>query len=191
MKLLPEDRNIRVLAICAGSAAVMLGAAYAAVPLYNLFCAVTGYGGTTQVASAAPGVVLDRVMTIRFDASREAGFPWDFEPVQRSMRVQIGETAIAWYRATNRADRAVTAVATYNVTPFKAAFWFNKIECFCFVEQTLQPGESIDMPVLFFVDPAIAGNDRMNDVNTMTLSYTFFEAASQTATATGRRDAVR
>lgn len=190
MKLLPENRNTRVMAICGLVAVSMVGAAYASVPLYDLFCRVTGYGGTTQVAQYNDeSRILDRTVEIRFDASREAGFPWTFEPVQRSMTVRLGETQIAFYRATNNSDRAVTGTATYNVTPYKAAPFFSKLECFCFTEQTLQPGESIEMPVLFFVDAEMDEDDRYDDVRTITLSYTFFESQADVAGAASRRDA--
>lgn len=190
MKLLPENRNTRVMAICAGVAVAMVGAAYASVPLYDLFCRVTGYGGTTQVAQYNDETrILDRTVEVRFDASRENGFPWTFEPVQRSMTVRLGETAIAYYRATNNSDRAITGTATYNVTPYKAAPFFSKLECFCFTEQTLQPGESIEMPVLFFVDAEMDAESRYDDVTTITLSYTFFESQSEVAGAAVGRDA--
>ncbi|MEE2566010.1 cytochrome c oxidase assembly protein [Hyphobacterium marinum] len=190
MKWLPENRNTRVLAICASVAVAMVGAAYASVPLYNLFCRVTGYGGTTQVAQYNDETrILDRTVEVRFDASRENGFPWTFEPVQRSMTVRLGETAIAYYRATNNSDRAITGTATYNVTPYKAAPFFSKLECFCFTEQTLQPGESIEMPVLFFVDAEMDAESRYDDVTTITLSYTFFESQAEVAGAAVGRDA--
>lgn len=179
MRLLPRDRNLKVLTICAMTAAGMVGAAYAAVPLYDLFCRVTGYGGTTQVAQYDSGQIIDRTVTVRFDASMARGMPWTFEPLQRAMDVKVGETVLAFYRATNTSDRPVTGVATYNVTPFKVAPYFSKLECFCFTEQTLQPGESMDMPVLFFVDPLMDGEDNLDDVRTITLSYTFWEAGRE------------
>lgn len=171
-----RDQNARV-ALFAGIAAIaMVGAAFASVPLYSLFCQVTGYGGTTQVALGAAGEVLDREVTILFDANTGRGLPWEFEPVQRSLTLNVGESGLAYYRATNVSDRRVTGMATYNVAPYKAAPYFSKIECFCFTEQTLEPGESIEMPVLFFVDPLIAGERNLDDVHTITLSYTFFES---------------
>lgn len=171
----PLSRNARVAGLAALTAVVMVGAAYAAVPLYSLFCQVTGYGGTTQVAIGEAGVILDREVTVRFDANTGRGLPWEFVPVQRSMTVRIGESALAYYRATNLSDRTLTGMATYNVAPFKVAPYFSKIECFCFTEQVLEPGESIDMPVLFFIDPLLDEERRMDDVTTLTLSYTFFE----------------
>ena len=189
MKRWFQNKNTRLLATLSGVAIAMVGAAYAAVPLYNLFCQVTGYGGTTQVADTASDRVLERTVEVRFNASTERGFPWTFEPLQTSMTVRVGETSLAFYRATNTSDRPVTGMATYNVTPFKSAPYFSKLECFCFTEQTLQPGESIEMPVLFFVDPLIDEERRMDDVRTITLSYTFFEQADGAASATGRREA--
>ncbi len=184
-----QNRNSRLLVILGGVAVSMVGAAYAAVPLYNLFCQVTGYGGTTQTADVAANEILDRTVEVRFDASMERGLPWTFEPVEPSMTVRIGETALAFYRATNNSSVPVTGMASYNVTPFKAAPYFSKLECFCFTEQTLQPGESVEMPVLFFVDPLIDDSRRMDDVHTITLSYTFFEQDADDQGATGRRDA--
>jgi len=190
MKLWPDNPNNRILTICGLVAVSMVGAAYASVPLYNLFCRVTGYGGTTQIAQYNDEAsILARTVEVRFDASREAGLPWTFEPVERSMTVRLGETALAFYRATNNSDRPITGTATYNVTPYKAAPYFSKLECFCFTEQTLQPGESIEMPVLFFVDSLMDEESRADDVATITLSYTFFEAETDVAGATTGRDA--
>ncbi|MEO1039346.1 MAG: cytochrome c oxidase assembly protein [Pseudomonadota bacterium] len=173
------DKNARVFAICFSIAGGMVGAAYAAVPLYDLFCRVTGYGGTTQVAQYEPGQIIDRQVTVRFDASNARGFPWTFEPVQKEMTLNVGETALAFYRATNTTDQPITGVATYNVTPFKVAPYFAKLECFCFTEQTLQPGESMDMPVIFFVDPQLDDEERLDDIRTVTLSYTFWTAGEE------------
>lgn len=183
---LPRDKNARVAVTAALGALTMVGAAYAAVPLYDLFCRVTGYGGTTQVAMGEAGQVLDREVTVFFDANTARGFGWEFEPMQRSMTVRVGESGLAYYRATNTSDVAITGIANYNVAPFKVGPYFSKIECFCFTEQTLQPGESIEMPVLFFVDPLIDEERRMDDVTALTLSYTFFEAQG---TASAQADA--
>lgn len=170
-----QNKNARV-AVFAGIAAVaMVGAAFAAVPLYSLFCQVTGYGGTTQIALGEAGQVLDREVTVLFDANTGRGIPWQFEPVQRSITLHVGESGLAYYRATNTSDRRITGVAAYNVAPYKVASYFSKIECFCFTEQTLDPGQTMDMPVLFFVDPLIAEDAYLDDVHTITLSYTFFE----------------
>lgn len=175
------DQNARVFAVCGAIVVGMVGMAYAAVPLYDLFCRVTGYGGTTQIAQYDSGQILDRELTVRFDASNARGFPWAFEPLQREMTVRVGETALAFYRATNTSDQPVTGVASYNVTPFKMGPYFSKLECFCFTEQTLQPGESMDMPVIFFVDPLMDDEDQLDDVRTMTLSYTFWRSGDDEA----------
>ena len=181
------DRNQRVFASCGLIVVSMVGMAYAAVPLYDLFCRVTGYGGTTQIAQYDSTQILDREVTVRFDASNARDFPWEFEPLQREMTVRVGETALAFYRATNTTERPVTGVASYNVSPFKVGPYFSKLECFCFTEQTLQPGQSMDMPVIFFVDPLMDEEARLDDITTMTLSYTFWEAGDEdryeTATA--------
>lgn len=160
-----------------GVAAAMVGMSYASVPLYRLFCQVTGFGGTTQVASVAPDEILDRTITVRFNADIAPGLAWSFEPVQRDMTVRIGETALAFYRARNLTDRPLTGMATFNVTPDKTGQYFNKIACFCFDQQTLEPGQVVDMPVSFFVDPKLARDRALNDVAHITLSYTFFPAA--------------
>ncbi|MCH8490472.1 MAG: cytochrome c oxidase assembly protein [Oceanicaulis sp.] len=175
------ERNARVVVICASVVAGMVGMAYAAVPIYDLFCRVTGYGGTTQVAQYDAGQIIDREVTVRFDASRARGVPVDFEPLQRSMRVRVGETALAFYRVTNTAPEPVTVVASYNVAPFKTGIYFAKLECFCFTDQTLQPGETMDMPVIFFVDPQMDEDRQLNDVQTITLSYTFWLSSDSRA----------
>lgn len=180
---LPADKNTRVALFAGFTAIAMVGAAFAAVPLYNLFCRVTGYGGTTTVAYGEAGAILDREMTILFDTNTGRNLPWDFRPSQRSMTVRVGQTALAYFTATNNSSHPVTGVATYNVAPFKAAPYFSKLECFCFTEQTLEPGETVEMPVLFFVDPLIDEEDRMDDVHTMTLSYTFFETEGDAASS--------
>ena len=157
----------------------MVGLAYASVPLYALFCQVTGFGGTTQRADAAPERQVDRVIKVRFNADVNNALPWRFKPEQRELTVKLGEMGLAAYQAANRADRATVGTALYNVTPDKAGKYFNKIECFCFTEQVLEPGQSVDMPVAFFVDPALAEDPAMEDVTTITLSYTFFRAKDE------------
>jgi cytochrome c oxidase assembly protein subunit 11 len=158
----------------------MLGLTAAAVPLYRLFCQVTGYGGTTQRAEAAPERQLERTVTVRFNADIDPDLPWSFAPEQRQMEVRLGEQSLAFYAATNRSEHPIVGQATYNITPFKAAPYFSKIACFCFDEQTLQPGEAVDMPVSFYVDPAIASDPDTRDVHTITLSYTFFLLEDET-----------
>lgn len=156
--------------------AAMVGLVAASVPLYRLFCQVTGYGGTTQVSEMTDGTILSREMTVRFNSDVNSKLSWGFKPIQRFVTVKIGEEALIFYRAVNESDETITGTATFNVTPFKAAQYFNKIECFCFTEQTLAPGEVADMPVTFFVDPEIANDKRLDEVKEITLSYTFFRA---------------
>lgn len=153
--------------------AFMAGMGWAAVPLYDLFCRVTGYGGTTSVAAAAPDTVLDHTVRIRFDASKARDMPWEFRPVERVMDVRLGETALAFYEAYNPTDRPVAGVASYNVTPYEAGRHFAKIQCFCFEFQVLQPGERMEMPVSFFVDPDMLRDLDARGIRQITLSYTF------------------
>lgn len=172
--------NGRVAAGLGGIVVLMVGLSFAAVPLYRWICQVTGFGGTTMRAEKAPGVVGDRVVTVRFNADVASnGLPWRFEAVEKHVDVRVGEERLVFYRATNTGNVPVVGQATYNVTPHKAAQYFNKIACFCFVEQELKPGESIEMPVSFFVDPAFAEDPKLRDVTTITLSYTFFRADAQ------------
>ena len=175
VKAVPRRRNAATGLVLAGIAMGMVGLAFAAVPLYSLFCQVTGYGGTSQVAVKAPGATSERMITVQFDAGVAGGMPWTFKPVQREVKVRLGEEALAFYKATNPLKRAVMGSATYNVTPHKVGPYFSKIECFCFTEQVLEGGKSIDMPVSFFVDPDIINDPNLDDVRTITLSYTFFE----------------
>ena len=151
----------------------MVGMSYAAVPLYDLFCRVTGFGGTTQIASERSNTVSDRPIKVRFDAMT-TNIDWAFQPIQRQIALKVGENALAFYRATNRASESLTGTATFNVTPLKVGAYFSKVECFCFTEQTLGPGETIEMPVAFYVDPAISDDPNLEDVKTITLSYTFY-----------------
>ncbi len=168
-------RQGRTAFMLVGVVVTMASLSFAAVPFYNWFCRVTGFGGTPSVATAAPEVVSDRVVTVRFDASRDAGLPWSFRPVQREMQVRYGETGIAYYEARNLSDRPVAGTAVYNVTPGAAGGYFSKIACFCFTQQVLQPGEVVRMPVTFFVDPAMLDDPEGRYVHTITLSYTFYE----------------
>ena len=174
-------KNTRVVVVLTSVVAGMIGLSYASVPLYRLFCQVTGYGGTTQVADSLPDTISERLVTIRFDAEVNPALPWAFKPEQKSMTLHMGEQGLAFYRATNRGDRPVVGTATFNVTPQKAGSYFNKIECFCFTEQRLEPGQTVDMPVTFFVDPAMAEDIDTREIGTVTLSYTFFLAPDQDA----------
>lgn len=167
-----KSTALSILAICVG----MFGIAYASVPLYNLFCKVTGFGGTTQVAELAPEEILDREITVRFNADTSPDLKWKFKPEQKEIKVKIGETALVFYSAENYSKEAVTGTSVYNVTPLKSGSYFNKIDCFCFEKQTINPGEKVDFPVSFFIDPEIVNNNKLDDVKTITLSYTFFKA---------------
>lgn len=169
--------NGTVAMLVVGLVAGAVGLAFASVPLYRLFCQVTGYGGTTQVATEAPAEVGTRRITVRFNADVHRDLPWAFAAAQREMTLAVGETGLAFYRATNRAGGAITGMATFNVTPQKAGIYFDKLACFCFSEQTLAAGATVEMPVSFFVDPAIVDDPNLADVSTITLSYTFFRAA--------------
>jgi len=153
----------------------MVGLSYAAVPLYDLFCRATGYGGTTMVATEVPNQIGEREMTVRFNANVNRGLPWRFRPVQGSVTVRVGEPTLAFYRVENTSEQTIVGTATYNVTPLKAGEYFSKIDCFCFTEQVLQPGETSELPVSFFVDPSIVDDPEMDRITTLTLSYTFFE----------------
>ncbi len=150
--------------------------AWAAVPLYNIFCRVTGFAGTTQVATQGADRVLERTIMVRFDANTAHGLPWEFRPMQTHMTIHIGETATAFYEAYNPTDRTITVTTSYNVSPFSMGAYFSKIQCFCFTEQTLGPGERAEMPVVFFVDPEMVEDPDTKQVNTVTLSYTMYEA---------------
>ncbi len=155
---------------------VFMGAmAWAAVPFYSWFCAVTGFGGTPNIRAAENVEVLEQTITIRFDASLERNMPWTFRPVVRQMELRIGETGLAFYEAHNPTSRMVAGSASYNVTPYSAGAYFTKIDCFCFTQQVLQPGETAQMPVTFYVDPEILNDREAGDIHTITLSYTFYE----------------
>jgi cytochrome c oxidase assembly protein subunit 11 len=184
----PEDaamsaRNRRVAVICAAVGFSMLGMAYAAVPLYDLFCRVTGYGGTTQRAERPADTTLSRSMTVRFDANVGGGLKWEFAPVSAPQTLPIGENGLAFYRVTNTSDRPIVGTATYNVAPEQAGVYFNKLECFCFTEQRLEPGESMEMPVSYFVDPEIVKDPDASRLSMITLSYTFYEVKKPAAAA--------
>ena len=178
----PEQQKLgngTVVAVCLTFVVAMAGMAYAAVPLYDMFCKVTGYGGTTQRVEQMSETILDRTIKVRFDANTAQGLPWDFRPVQREVELKIGETVQIMYTAKNISSRPVTGQATFNVTPQSAGAYFNKVQCFCFTETTLQPGEEMEMPVVFFIDPAIVEPLETKNINTITLSYTFYPHEAQ------------
>jgi cytochrome c oxidase assembly protein subunit 11 len=169
-----------------GLVAGMLGLAFAAVPLYDLFCRVTGFGGTTQIADGGPSTVIDRPIEVRFDANVAPGLHVDFKPLQRAQMSNLGQTGLAFYRFTNKSDTAVVAMATYNVTPHKVGRYFVKLECFCFQNQVFEPGETVELPVVYFVAPELASDRETEEVRSITLSYTFFEAVNPDETADAR-----
>ncbi|MDB5471769.1 MAG: cytochrome c oxidase assembly protein [Caulobacter sp.] len=175
-------RNVRIAAICGVVLFGMVGAAYAAVPLYRAFCQLTGFDGTIRKAEAAPSKVLDRTLTIRFDANVR-DLPWDFKPSQVTQQVKIGATGLAFYKVTNHGKQAITGRASYNVVPEAAGAYFQKLECFCFSDQTIQPGQSVEFPVVYFVDPQFATDFETKGKTEVTLSYTFFPVESQQANA--------
>jgi len=168
-----KRRNGVVAAMGLGMVIGMVGMAYASVPLYRIFCQVTGYGGTTQRAQTAGIKILDQTIRVRFDANT-AGVDWNFRPKQREVELKIGETMQVAYIAHNKSAKTSTGTATFNVTPQAAGAYFNKIDCFCFTEQTLRPDETVDMPIVFFIDPDIVESEELKDISTITLSYTFF-----------------
>ena len=159
----------------------MGGFAYASAPLYDLFCRTTGFGGTPVVAQSGDRPILDRTVKVRFDSNVDTSLPWRFQPLQREVTVRLGEEYLAHYRVTNLSQRPAVGTSTYNVTPETAGGWFNKLQCFCFTEQLLLPGQSVDMPVIFFVDPELDKDRRYDNIRTITLSYTFFEAKTERA----------
>jgi cytochrome c oxidase assembly protein subunit 11 len=176
-------RNVGVATACVVFVGSMVGMAYAAVPLYQLFCQVTGFGGTTQRVDQVSDVVLDRKINVTFDANAAPGLNWDFKAVDKKVTPRIGETVQITYTATNNSPHPVTGEAIFNVTPLEAGAYFNKVQCFCFTETTLQPGETLEMPVVFFVDPAIVETEETKGIGTITLSYTFYPRADQAPVA--------
>jgi cytochrome c oxidase assembly protein subunit 11 len=172
----PLRRDILVAFCCGGLVAVMIGLSFAAVPLYSWFCRTTGYGGTTQVAKARPQQVLSRTITVRFDSNVAAGLPWRFEPEQRTIDVKLGQVVTVYYSVTNQAARMTAGQAGYNVSPPTTGVYFEKINCFCFTQQTMKPGERRDMAVVFYVDPKLAEDSEQDKVDLITLSYTFYPA---------------
>lgn len=177
-----QKRNARVALICAVAFFGMVGAAYAAVPIYKAFCQLTGFDGTTRKAEAAPDHALDKTLTIRFDANVR-DLPWDFRTKQTSQVAKIGETKVAFFQVKNRSDKAITGRAVFNVVPEQAGPYFQKLDCFCFSDQTIQPGETVDMPVLYFVDPKYATDFETENKSEVTLSYTFYPSTSAPAPA--------
>lgn len=183
-----EQKSKKTLIYLTGLVVAMVGSTYAAVPLYRRFCQATGYGGTVQrresveekiARHANDGTVATREIAVQFNADVGDGMPWKFAPTQREVRVKPGESALAFYTAENRSSTPITGVSTYNVTPMKAAVYFNKIQCFCFEEQRLLPGEQIDMPVFFYIDPEFETDPRMDGINNIILSYTFFKVSEE------------
>ncbi|MEE4210181.1 MAG: cytochrome c oxidase assembly protein [Parvularcula sp.] len=188
------DKNARIALSVGGVVAGMVALSFAAVPLYDTFCRVTGWGGTTQTAETSSDRVLDRKVVIRFDASTAQDMPWSFKPVQYTQTLRIGETGLAYYEATNTSEHPVIGSASFNVQPAKAGLYFMKVECFCFTEQRLEPGETMLMPVTYFIDPELADEKRLDDVREITLSYTFYrneEAERREGITMERQAAVR
>ena len=176
---LSNGRKRMMLVVLGGVACGMVGLSFAAVPIYDLFCRVTGFGGTTQTAEAAPAAVGERVMAVQFSSDVSNDVPWRFKPSQREIELRVGEVGLAFYTATNESKNTILGSATFNVTPLKAGIYFTKIDCFCFEEQVLRPGESAELPVTFFIDPDIVNDRDMDDVTTITLSYTFFNQGEE------------
>ncbi|MBK8458590.1 MAG: cytochrome c oxidase assembly protein [Phyllobacteriaceae bacterium] len=166
--------NLAIAAACLAFFGGMVGMSYAAVPLYQLFCQVTGYGGTTQRAEQAPSVILDRTVKVHFDTTVASGLPWSFQPVKREVTIRIGETAEVAFVAKNQSAAPIVGRAAFNVTPHYAGSFFNKLECFCFTDMTVKPGEELTLPVVFFVDPAIVDQPEFKGLTSITLSYTFY-----------------
>jgi cytochrome c oxidase assembly protein subunit 11 len=167
------QRNRRVGAAAFGVVGLMVGVSFAAVPLYDLFCRVTGYNGTPMIGQEAPGATGEQVLTIRFNANTQPNLPWRFEPAQPAVQLRLGEEAVGFYHARNLSDRPATGISTYNVTPEVVGRYFHKTACFCFEEQTLTPGQEVDMPLAFWVDPKIAQDPNTRGIRTITVSYTF------------------
>ena len=175
MRIKPKPNNKRTIVPLVGMVLLMGLLSFASVPMYDWFCRVTGYGGTPNTADANNSKVLENTIKVRFDASLERNMPWNFEPLQYELEINVGDSGIAFYEAFNPTDRPVAGQASFNVVPFSAGQYFTKVECFCFVEQVLQPGEKVTMPVSFYIDPEIVNDREAKFVNSVTLSYTFYE----------------
>jgi cytochrome c oxidase assembly protein subunit 11 len=186
----PRSRDVLVAFLCGAFVAMMLGVSFAAVPLYSWFCRTTGFGGTTQVAKALPTRELARKITVRFDSNVAEGLPWSFEPERRTIDVRLGQVVTIYYKVTNQSARVTVGQAGYNVGPPRVGIYFEKINCFCFTTQTMKPGESRDMAVVFYVDPKLAQDSEQNNVSTITLSYTFYpvHAPEEPVTVSGGPD---
>jgi cytochrome c oxidase assembly protein subunit 11 len=181
-----QRRHRRVALTVVGMVAGMLGMAYASVPLYQMFCRVTGFGGVPQIATSESATRGQKVLTIHFDSNIASDLPWFFEPEQPSIKLRTGETATVFFKVRNRSDKTTSGLASYNVTPERSGLYFNKLACFCFSEQTLAPGESMDMPVVFYIDPAVETDEIMKGQDNITLSYTFFAAKTPVASNKGK-----
>ena len=175
MRMKPKPNNKRTIVPLVGMVFLMGLLSFASVPMYDWFCRVTGYGGTPNTAGANNSKVLENTIKVRFDASLERNMPWNFQPLQYELEINVGDSGIAFYEAFNPTDRPVAGQASFNVVPFSAGQYFTKVECFCFVEQVLQPGEKVTMPVSFYIDPEIVNDREARFVNSVTLSYTFYE----------------
>lgn len=178
-----ERRKTTTAIIAVTVVAGMVGFAFASAPLYRMVCKTLGIGGTTQVAAQAPSSISQEPVTIRFDSNIDPQLPWEFKPEQKAVTVKFGETATVKYRAKNISDHTIVGTATFNVTPEKVGIYFNKLACFCFQETTLKPGEEVELPVTFFVDPDLLQDEYANEVRTLTLSYTFFPSLNAVASA--------
>jgi cytochrome c oxidase assembly protein subunit 11 len=181
-------RNSATVLALVGVVLGMVGLSFASVPLYRLFCAATGYDGTTQRAAAAPGAVGGPLVTVRFNAETATDLAWTFRPMERSVAVHPGEQRLATFEAINRSSEPIIGRATFNVTPLKAGIYFDKIQCFCFEEQRLEPGQRVEMPVSFYVDPAILTDPTTSEIRTITLSYTMFRAKDGSGPVAQRPD---
>ena len=175
--MMERRKNLKIVAPCIVVIGIMLGLVAYSPTLYRLFCAATGYGGTTQRANSDSGTVSEQVVTVRFDSNVAPGLPWRFEPVQRDVKVHLGEQQLVFFTAENLSDQTIVGHASFNVTPETSGIYFNKIQCFCFDEERLGAHQKVDMPVVFFVDPALAADPEMRGLNTITLAYTFFRSA--------------